>query len=228
MGPYVEVPPKEWAGRVGCVGFLSGYPPINRWAIFFRPPGWGWGGLLFSYLRVPRRIASRLTCSVNLKQIGLAAGAFRDTHGGYPWAVSTSSGGTFEFNTAGKQAFRHLQVLSNDIYVTVGVVCSQGVRLSATNWASMINSNVSYFVGTDSNLPLSTSIVAGDRNLTQLPGVVLESVLASPPKWVGSVGLHGTRGNLLFGDGHVEEVGSAGLSNALLRTGIATNHFSIP
>lgn len=63
MGPYVEVPPKEWAGRVGCVGFLSsrllrvwnptfcrhfrdfaflrGYPPMNRWLIFFRRLGWG-------------------------------------------------------------------------------------------------------------------------------------------------------------------------------------------
>jgi prepilin-type processing-associated H-X9-DG protein len=70
--------------------------------------------------------------------------------------------------------------------------------------------------------------VAGDRNITQISGVVLESVVSAPPKWVEGVGLHGAKGNLLFGDGHVEEVNSAGLGNSLVRVGIATNRFSIP
>lgn len=184
--------------------------------------------LLLAYLRTPRQISSRLTCSLNLKQIGFAARLFSQNHGGYPWAVSTNNGGTHEFNAMGEQTFRHLQVLSNDIYVTVGIVCPQDVRLPAPHWGIMANANVSYFIDIDSNPAWPTSIAAGDRNITQMSGIVLESALSAPPKWVESVGLHGIKGNLLFSDGHVEEVNSAGLSNALLRTGIATNRFSIP
>jgi len=185
-------------------------------------------GLLLAYLRTPRRLSSRLTCAVNLKQVGLAVRVFSQSHRGFPWTVSTNSGGTFEFNAMGEQTFRHLQVLSNDIYVTVGVICPQDVRLPAADWASMANSNVSYFIGIDSKPSLPSSIVSGDRNITEMSGIVLESVLSKPPKWVQQVGLHGIKGNLLFGDGHVEEVSSTGLSNALSRDGIATNLFSIP
>jgi len=184
--------------------------------------------LLFACLRSPRQVSSRLTCTVNLKQMGVAAQLFSQSYGGYPWAVSTNSGGTLEFGAMGEQTFRHLQVLSNDIYVTVVVVCPQDVRQPAPNWLSMANSNISYFIGIDSNPALPTSIVAGDRNIAQMSGVVLESVLSAPPKWVKSVGLHGIKGNLLFSDGHAEKVSSAGLRKALLRTGIVTNHFSIP
>jgi len=186
------------------------------------------GILMISFVRSPRQISSRLTCSVNLRQIGFASQMFGKNHAGYPWTVSTNSGGTFEFTTKGDQTFRHLQVLSNDIYMTIGVVCPQDARVPASNWASIVNSNVSYFIGTDSNPSLPNSIVSGDRNIAKISGVVLTSILSDPPKWIEGSGLHGIKGNIVFGDGHVEQVSSAGLSNALLRVGIATNHFSIP
>jgi prepilin-type processing-associated H-X9-DG protein len=175
-----------------------------------------------------RHVVSHLTCSVNLRQLGLAVRLFADNHAGYPWAVSTNQGGTLEFDAVGSGTFRHFQVLSNDIYVTLGVVCPQDTRKAATNWAGMANTNVSYFVGLDSDPKLPHSIMAGDRNITASEGIILRANNHTPPPWVKRVGLHGDKGHILFGDGHVEVLDSSGLSNALQRTRVPTHRLAVP
>lgn len=179
-------------------------------------------------LRPARHISSRLTCSVNLKQFAFAAQMFKDAHAGYPWEVSTNHGGTEEFAVLNEQTFRHFQTLSNDIYVTLGLICPQDIRQAATNWGNLVNTNLSYFVGLDSTPSLPMSIVAGDRNITPDSSVIIQASPSTPPSWIKSVGLHGEKGHLVFSDGHVEELDSIGLANAIQRTGILTNHFAVP
>ena len=184
--------------------------------------------LLPGLLRPARHVSSQLTCSVNLRQFAFASQMFERGHAGYPWMVSTNQGGTEEFDFLGEETFRHFQVLSNDIYVTIGLICPQDARLAATNWGSLVNTNVSYFVGIDSRPDLPTSIVAGDRNIAPVSSVILSASQSASPSWIKGMGLHRDRGNIAFDDGHVEEMDSVGLSDAIQRTGIATNHFAVP
>lgn len=185
--------------------------------------------LIVVNLRPAKAIRSAINCRNKLMQIGVAFRGFTDDHGGkLPMAVSTNQGGTLEFAELPNSAYHHFQVLSNLLGPPYYLVCPQDTRKAATNWGNLANTNVSYFVGLNSDLHLPVSILAGDRNITPVAGVVLKTDQASPPSWVASVGLHGNRGHLLFGDGHVEELSSLGLSNAVSRTGIATNRFAVP
>ncbi len=186
-------------------------------------------GMACGYVACQRNGAARVTCAFNLKEIRVAESTFEKDHGGaVPWMLLKARGGTLEYSTSGIQAFRHFQGLSNDLNTCVFLACPQDVRTAATRFDAMANSNVSYFIGIDSRPDLAASIFHGDRNVTALSSRVLQVTRYAPPAWDKSVGLHGNRGNLVFGDGHVEEVESTGLSNAIQRTGVATNHFAVP
>lgn len=176
-----------------------------------------------------RRVRHHLTCSQNLKQIGLAVPDFARDHGDrVAWQISTNDGGSLEYGLSGAQTFRHFQVQSHYIIAWIVLLCPQDNRDAAANWRSLSNANVSYFVGLDSNPKLPRSIMAGDRNITAASGTILQWNPSAPPSWVKSVGLHGDKGHVVFGDGHVEELDSTGLSNALQRAGMSTNRFAVP
>jgi prepilin-type processing-associated H-X9-DG protein len=122
----------------------------------------------------------------------------------------------------------HIQVLSNRLLVTPSALCPKDSRGPAATWPTMANTNVSYFIGLDSNPNLPLSIMAGDRNISPASGVILKWNPSTPPQWVRSIGLHGDKGNIVFGDGHVEGFNSCALSNALQRAGMPTNGFAVP
>ena len=75
--------------------------------------------------------AKRAKCVNNLKQIGLAFHTFAHDHGDkLPMQVSTNAGGSKEFLTAAQAlggnfffAFRHLQVLSNELSDPKMLIC---------------------------------------------------------------------------------------------------------
>jgi len=186
-------------------------------------------GVVCAYVIHSRSAVSRVTCQFNLKEIGLAGTAFqRDHEGQFPWMVSEARGGTLEYCAAGDQAFRHFQVLSNDINTCRLLVCPQDVRKTAMSFEKLANTNVSYFVGLDSDPKRPLSIMAGDRNITRASGVVLQCNPSAPPQWVSGMGLHGDKGHVVFSDCHVEELDSAGLNNAVQRAGMSTNRFAVP
>ncbi len=184
--------------------------------------------ILFASLRPARNFSSKLTCTLNLKQFAIAAKMFDDAHAGYSWDISTNFGGTEEFGELSELTFRHFQVLSNDIYYTLGVICPQdSQRQAATNWGVIANTNISYFIGLDSKRNLPTSIIAGDRNISP-SSVILRTTKSALPNWLSGIGLHGDTGHIAYADGHVEQLNSAGLDLAIQSTGIATNHFAVP
>ena len=182
-----------------------------------------------AFVSSKKRTYSRTNCIANLKEIGVAENMFQNDHNGNsPWSLSSVKGGTFQYHTSGEQTFRHFQVQSNYIIATRLLICPQDNRQTAANWENLVNSNLSYFVGLDSAPNLPMSIIAGDRNITADSSVILQATSSAPPSWISSVGLHGNKGHLVFGDGHVEELDSTGLANAIQRTGIFTNHFAVP
>jgi len=185
-------------------------------------------GLLLPYLLPARKKHSELTCPLNLKQIGAAARMSVGDHAGlFPWNVSTNAGATLEFG-AGGPSFRHFQALSNELSITRVLVCPQDTRDPAKGWNSMGNPNVSYFLGLDSRPNLPLSIISGDRNVTPTSSVTLTLSHSTGVKWVRSVGLHGDEGHVVFADGHVEKLNSAGLSNAIDRIDGGTNRLAVP
>jgi prepilin-type processing-associated H-X9-DG protein len=187
------------------------------------------GGVVCAYIANNRRASSRLTCAFKLKEIRLAELEFQKDHNDcYPWMLSTNEGGTLEYCASGVQTFRHYQIESNNLLMSILLVCPQDTRTAATSFANLANENISYFLDFDSKPNAPMTIVHGDRNITPDSGVILQMTQSTPPSWIKSVGLHGDRGHLVFSDGHVEELDSAGLASAVQRTGIATNHFAVP
>ena len=181
------------------------------------------------FVNAPRRHRSHLTCALNLRMLATAARTFANDHDGlFAWMLSTNEGGSHEFAAAGGQVFRHFQVQATYLSTPLLLACPQDTRQAAASWAAMANTNVSYFVGLDSDPKRPLSILAGDRNITRASGIVLQCNPSAPPQWVSGIGLHGDKGHVVFTDCHVEELDSAGLSNALQRAGMSTNRFAVP
>jgi prepilin-type processing-associated H-X9-DG protein len=185
--------------------------------------------LFLAFFLFSRTKKSAIICSNLLRSDGIAFREYANDHNNLlPQNLSTNEGGTLEYVTISNSAYLHFQAAGRYLNTTLQIVCPQDTRQAAASWENLANTNVSYFFGLDSKPNLPMSIVAGDRNITPTSSVILQASQSAPPSWIKSIGLHGDKGHLLFGDGHAEELDSAGLSNAVQRTGIATNRFAVP
>jgi prepilin-type processing-associated H-X9-DG protein len=174
----------------------------------------------------------RINCINNLKQISLAARVWEgDNSDKYPPHVSVTNGGSMEFIT-GPNAFRHFQVMSNELSTPKVVMCPQETdqnRFLATNFQSFCNSNISFFFGVSATETLPNSILTGDHNLTNglpLNYSVLELTTNRPAGWTRE--MHNKIGNVAFSDGHVDQLGISNLQAAIANSGLATNRLQMP
>jgi prepilin-type N-terminal cleavage/methylation domain-containing protein len=169
--------------------------------------------LLPAISQAPAR-AKRIKCVSNLRQIGIGFHTFAADHGQlFPMQVPLAEGGSLEFVPT-RQAYRHFQVMSNNLETTRILICPADTRLAASNWPGLLNPNVSYFVGLTATLTNPASILAGDRNISRVAtsgGAVIVNASAS---W--SSNLHQFKGNLLLSDGSVHQVNHEKLRKALL------------
>lgn len=158
--------------------------------------------------------ATRLQCVNNLHEAGVGFQSFAHDHNGqFPMTVPISAGGSLEFVQNASLitgqfyfGYRHFQALSNELVTPKIVVCPADTRQAGTNFATLRNENVSYFVGVNAEPGQSTSILAGDRNITNDFAGAVSSIQFGPNsglRWTRE--LHMFKGNLLFADGHVEE-----------------------
>jgi competence protein ComGC len=167
--------------------------------------------------------ARRIQCIDHLHEAGIGFTSYANDHNGqFPMAVPMSAGGTLEFARSGNRlegnfyfSFRHFQAVSNELVTPKLVVCPTDTRLAAANFAALSNSNLSYFIGVNAEFARPSSILAGDRNLTNdytTPGTVLRLGRNYALRWTEE--LHRFKGDLLFSDGHVEEKNNAALTSA--------------
>ena len=165
------------------------------------------------------RRGKMIKCTSNLRQIGIAFTMFAHDHNDfYPMQVPVNGGGSMEFDRPPAngaefwEAFRHFQVLSNELLETRVLTCRLDPRLPATNFATLRNVNLSFFIATEASYLHPLSILAGDRNLLT-SGSHSDTMARIEAEdrvfWTGD--LHGFRGNLLLADGSVHDVGNAGL-----------------
>jgi len=153
--------------------------------------------------------------------------------------VSTNEGGSREW-IGGPNAFRHFEVMSNELNTPKLLVCpaDQKSRVVANSFGATAasgrvpftsNSNLSYFVGVDATETNLNLFLFGDRNLTNGTPVtdgLLELTTNQPSNWTEQI--HGRRGNIAFPDGSVRTLETGGLRDAVRNTGAATNRLAMP
>ena len=179
-----------------------------------------------------RAKSSRVKCANNLKNVGLALRIFTtDNNGAWPWQVSTNNGGSKEFLQNPSLAWPHFQALSNELSTPRIARCPNdrtGIQ-PATFRDATNNSAFSYFLGLDASEEFPETILGGDSNL-ELDGQRLRSTLVTL-RTNANVQFDNSRhkdppsgaGNILFGDGSVQQVTSARLRAALVLPGDPTN-----
>ncbi len=148
----------------------------------------------------------------------------------FPMEVSITNGGTMDLlNTP--NVFPHFQILSNKIQTPKVLVCPEDARRKgATNLTTDLNnSKISYFVGVDAIKTNSTMFLAGDRNISVDSREQSGLVTLTTNQVVGwTRKIHKNQGNILFVDGHVEQLSIIKLREALQNTGITTNRLAFP
>jgi hypothetical protein len=154
----------------------------------------------------------RISCVSNLKQIGLAFRLWsNDNQDKFPMRMKAKDGGSLEAIESG-ETFRHFLAVSNELSRLKVLVCPSDTLLSASNWAQLSNTNLSYFVGLDADETKPQMLLSGDRNLTN--GLapkknVLEVSPDNPAGWTERI--HVEAGNLGLSDGSAQQVNSAAL-----------------
>ena len=145
--------------------------------------------------------------------------------------VPVAQGGTMDLISSG-HTFPHFQKLQKYLPNPAILLCpADKTRRTATNYASLTDLNLSYFLNMDAgtNNPAHT-ILAGDRYL-QVNGQPVNSglfFLTTNLSLSWSPSYHHNKGLLAFADGHVEISTSNNLPSALQNQPLATNHLSIP
>lgn len=170
--------------------------------------------LALPYLAKSRAKSSRINCVNNVKQIGLSFRLWANDNGDkFPMHVSTNLGGTME-RVADGSVYPHFAVMSNELYTPKLLICpNDSKRTAATNFASLRDANLSYFIIPEADEMQPEMWVTGDRNLTTnqvplKPG--LHTVTSnSVPGWTTQI--HQAGGNLALADGSVQQLSSARL-----------------
>jgi prepilin-type N-terminal cleavage/methylation domain-containing protein/prepilin-type processing-associated H-X9-DG protein len=181
--------------------------------------------------------AKRVACASNLKQVGTAFHVWAHDHGDlFPMQVSTNQSGTREFAEAAalnpdvSVTFRHFQAISNDLVLPKLLACpADKQRIAAKNFESLRNENVSYWINPAAAFGHTDSPLAGDRNVRTSGRTEWSFIQFNPSDSVEfSAELHGHRGNVLFGDAHVDVFDSRTLRLAFASSNGADVTISIP
>ncbi len=165
--------------------------------------------------------AKRIGCVDHLRQAGIAFHDFAHEHNSlFPMAVSTNAGGALEYLQRANQlgdgayfAYLLFQPLASDLVTPKILWCPADTRLPATNFPSMRNDNLSYFVSINADFNKPASILAGDRNVTNdwvAGGSMRQLGPNATLRWTDE--LHHFKGNLLLSDGSVQEPNNVALT----------------
>jgi prepilin-type processing-associated H-X9-DG protein len=144
--------------------------------------------------------------------------------------VSVTNGGTMELAASGV-VFPHFQVLSNELNTSRLLHCPNDEnRTWATNFTSdLTDKNLSCFVNMDAVDQDGSSLLCGDRNITNRASAgsrLVNLTKGSTIAWTKE--LHSKQGNLAFGDGNVQGLGNRRVSEVLQIPDGATNRLAVP
>ena len=190
--------------------------------------------MLLPALRKGYAKAQRLYCVNNLHQTGLAFHDFAHTHQDrFPMQVSTNDGGSLEYVQAADRmagefyfSYRHFLPLSNDLVVPKVLGCPTDTRRPTNSFANLKNDNLSYFVAGTPEFGNPNSALAGNRNVAPSFGSIAH--VGGYRRLLWTEELHRFKGNVLFGDGHVEQLNDLfSITNSSLAGGASLHMPSI-
>ena len=128
-------------------------------------------------------------------------------------------------------AYFHFLVMSNELNTPKILLCPNDTnRLAATNWDSLRDHSLSYFVGLDASELNPQMFISGNDNFT-INGAKPRRGLVSlstndTATWLPT--RHVNQGNICFADGSVQSFSSSKLREALRNTGVSTNRLVLP
>ena len=171
----------------------------------------------------------KIRCVNNLKQVGLASRIFaEDNSDRFPMEVPVKEGGSKEFVQFGL-VVPHFLVISNELSTPKLLVCSRDKRHEAANFKELRGENISYFVGLEASQTNPQSLLAGDRNITNGSTGNDRILVLTTNQQVGwTKEIHQQAGNVVLGDGSVQQLSSGRLQETLRDSGVATNRLAIP
>lgn len=192
-------------------------------------------GILLPALGRAKSKAQRITCANNHKQVGLAMRLWADSNEGkFPWKVDQSLGGGKPNGTDNAKANLQFSLVSNELASTKILLCPNDVRrISATNFATISLTNISYALCNEADEKRPRVILATDRNLigfdfTGLPDNINCFILTSPntgaasAKWRRGI-CHGANiGMVALSDGSVHQLNDFRLVQTLVGYSPAT------
>jgi hypothetical protein len=173
--------------------------------------------VLPAFLCRARVSCGRSRCISNGWQIGLAFRLWSGDHQEkFPMRVSTNEGGSLEF-LGSNDVFKHFLVISNQLNNPKVLTCPKDQdRRFPTNFATLNNGNLSYFVGLDADETIPQMILSGDRNLStngRFMSGILTLTSNSTISWTKEIHVH--RGNLGLADGSAQQTTDSGLLNQI-------------
>ncbi len=186
--------------------------------------------VLLPMLTRPRpKGGTRIRCTSNLKQVGLAYRLWSNDHEDqFPFASTKAESSMAWVNSP--QVFRHFQVMSNELVTPKVLVCPNDSRRTKTaDFVNFANTNLSYFVGLDAHEAQPQSILSGDRNITGgtlSNGFMRRLSSNSLAGW--ETNLHQGSGNLGLGDGSVQQVTAQSLQRQLQAQPLPVIRVAIP
>jgi competence protein ComGC len=169
-----------------------------------------------------------INCHNRLRQIGLSFNTWAPDHNDrFPMHVSVTNGGTQELVPDGA-AEPHFQVMSNELSTPKILVCPlDKLKTITTNFSLLQTTNLSYFVAVDAQENRPSSILTGDRNITnQLSPSHRLVVLKTNDNLGWTKALHSRKGTICFSDGSVGEFRNGTLPAASFLA--ATNRLAVP
>jgi prepilin-type processing-associated H-X9-DG protein len=175
--------------------------------------------------------SSRIGCTNNLKQIGLAFRTWAiDNKDLYPMHVSVTNEGTMELAASGV-VFPHFQIMSNELSTPIILLCPNDKKRSCV---TSFNSNLtdkalSYFVNINALEGDAASLLSGDRNIVNRAAAgsrLVNLTEGATIAWTREI--HSKKGNLCFADGRVEGVANGSVGARIQIPDGVTNCLAVP
>ena len=186
------------------------------------------GILLPEGISSARRKSGRIQCVNNLKQVGLAYRIFASVNlNRFPGEVMLSNG----VEAASINVPTLYGSLGNILSTPKILMCPEDKwRSEAPNSTQIPLRNISYFASLSAKETLPRTFLAGDRNMATNGVAVGSGLLAlttnAAASWTKE--MHFEEGNILMGDGSVQQMSSNRLRDAMADQGIGTNWLVMP